>query len=138
MFTRFALAGAPDAIPDHYYAVARDVHLPALRALLARWFADSNVDAMLLPATMTAATPIGDDHTVRIGDTDVAFPKAMGRNIAPGSTAGLPGLVLGAGLANGLPVAIELDGPAGSDRKLLGIGIAIEALLGVLQPAVCS
>jgi Asp-tRNA(Asn)/Glu-tRNA(Gln) amidotransferase A subunit family amidase len=55
------------------------------------------------------------------------------RNIAPGSTAGLPGLVLAAGLAAGLPVGIEIDGPAGSDRKLLGIGLAIEAALGVLR-----
>jgi Asp-tRNA(Asn)/Glu-tRNA(Gln) amidotransferase A subunit family amidase len=133
IFERFALPGAPDAIPDAYYAVARDIHLPTLRALLARWFADSGVDAMLLPATMTTATPIGVDQTVRIGDVDIAFPKVMGRNIAPGSTAGLPGLVLAAGLAAGLPVGIEIDGPAGSDRKLLGIGLAIEAALGVLR-----
>jgi Asp-tRNA(Asn)/Glu-tRNA(Gln) amidotransferase A subunit family amidase len=134
IFKRFAVPGAPNAIPDEYYAFARDVHLPTLRALLARWFADSGVDAMLLPATMTTATPIGVDQMVRIGDADVAFAKAMGRNIAPGSTAGLPGLVLAAGLADGLPVGIELDGPAGSDRRLLGIGLAVEALLGVLRP----
>ena len=76
--------------------------------------------------------PIGADSIIRIGDADVAFSAAMGRNIAPGSTAGLPGLVLPAGLADGLPVAIELDGPAGTDRRLLGIGLAIEALLGPL------
>jgi mandelamide amidase len=89
---------------------------------------------MLLPATMVAATPIGADATVRIEGVDVDFMAAMGRNIAPASTAGLPGLVLPAGLADGLPVAIELDGPAGSDRKLLGIGLAIEALLGRFAP----
>ncbi len=131
---QFALPDAPQAVPDDYYAVARDVKLPVLRALLAEWFASHEVDAMLLPATMAAATPIGTDRTVRIGDADVAFPMVMGRNIAPGSTAGLPGLVLPAGLAGGLPVAIELDGPTGSDRQLLGIGLAVEAMLGTLQP----
>ena len=131
---QFALPGAPQAIPDGYYATARDVQLPALRALLADWYAEYRVDAMLLPGTMAAATPIGTDKLVRIGDIDVAFSVVMGRNIAPGSTAGLPGLVLPAGLADGLPVAIELDGPAGTDRQLLGIGLAIEAMLGRFQP----
>jgi mandelamide amidase len=131
---QFAVPGAPHAVPDDYYAVARDEKLPVLRALLAEWFASHAVDAMLLPATMAAATPIGDDRTVRIRDANVAFSTVMGRNIAPGSTAGLPGLVLPAALAGGLPVAIELDGPAGSDRRLLGIGLAVEALLGTLRP----
>lgn len=132
MLRRFALPGAPDAISDDAYRAARDVHRPALRALLAAWFADHRVDAMLLPATMVTATPIGASDRVRIDNTDVAFATAVGRNIAPGSTAGLPGLVLPAGLADGLPVAIELDGPEGTDRQLLGIGLAVEALLGRL------
>ena len=132
LLTHFALPGAPSAIPEAVYTAARDVHLPALRALMAQWFADNRVDAMLLPVTMTPATLIGEDNTVRIGNEDVPFPTAMGRNIAPGSTAGLPGLVLPAGIADGLPVAIELDGPAGTDRALLGIGLAVEALLGSL------
>ena len=45
----------------------------------------------------------------------------VARNIDPGSTAGLPGLVLPAGMTSGgLPVALEFDGPAGSDRALDG------------------
>ena len=128
----FAVPGAPNAIPEAYYTAAITEHLPALRAMLAAWFAENRLDAMLLPATMVPATPIGADSLVRIGNAEVPFPTAMGRNIAPGSTAGLPGLVLPAGLADGLPVAIKLDGPAGSDRALLGIGLAIEALLGPL------
>ena len=131
-----ALPSAPLGISDATYLAAKDMHLPVLRALLQDWFDAHQIDAMLLPATMVAAVPIGADSTVRIGDTDVTFRAAMGRNIAPASTAGLPGLVLPAGLADGLPVAIELDGPAGSDRRLLGIGLAIEALLGPLEPPV--
>jgi mandelamide amidase len=132
LLRHFSLPGAPYAIAEADYLAAREVHLPALRAAMAAWFATHRVDAMLLPATMTAATPIEADATVRIGDRDIAFSTAMGRNIAPGSSAGLPGLVLPAGLADGLPVAIELDGPAGSDRRLLGIGLAIEGVLGRL------
>jgi mandelamide amidase len=32
----------------------------------------------------------------------------------------------------GLPVGLELDGPAGSDRRLLAIGLALEKLFGRL------
>jgi Asp-tRNA(Asn)/Glu-tRNA(Gln) amidotransferase A subunit family amidase len=31
-----------------------------------------------------------------------------------------------------LPVGIELDGPTGSDRRLLAIGVAFEQVLGSL------
>jgi mandelamide amidase len=34
----------------------------------------------------------------------------------------------------GLPVGLEIDGPVGSDGKLLGLGLAIEALLGDAPP----
>lgn len=132
----FALPGAPHAIPDEVYASARDVHLPALKTLLSDGFAHNHVDAMLLPTTMATATPIGADQTVRIGAVDVPFSTVMGRNIAPGSTAGLPGLVLPVGWADGLPVSMELDGPAGADRKLLGIGLAVEAILRASPPPV--
>ena len=57
----------------------------------------------------------------------------MARNIAPGSTAGLPGLILPAGIASGgLPIALELDGPAGSDRSLLALGLIAEHALGAI------
>jgi len=36
--------------------------------------------------------------------------------------------------ADGLPEGLELDGPLGSDPRLLGIGIAMEALLGLVAP----
>ncbi len=68
-----------------------------------------------------------------MGSKSVAFETAIARNIAPGSTAGIPGLVLPAGMTpSGLPVAIELDGPAGSDRALLSIGAAVAELLDPL------
>ena len=55
------------------------------------------------------------------------------RNTDPGSNAGIPGLSLPAGLtASGLPVGLELDGPLGSDMRLLGIAMGFEALLGRL------
>jgi Asp-tRNA(Asn)/Glu-tRNA(Gln) amidotransferase A subunit family amidase len=33
-----------------------------------------------------------------------------------------------------LPVGLEIDGPVGSDAKLLGLGLAIEGVLGLAPP----
>jgi mandelamide amidase len=99
--------------------------------MLANYFSNHGLSAMIFPATMVPATPIGQATRVLIGGAQVPFATAIARNITPGSTAGLPGLVLPAGLTSDtrLPVGLELDGPAGSDRTLLGIGLALEAAL---------
>jgi Asp-tRNA(Asn)/Glu-tRNA(Gln) amidotransferase A subunit family amidase len=137
VFAQVALRGAPSAIAEDVYAVARDAARPALQQAMAAWFDDNRIDAMLLPATMVPATPVGDQGNVEIGGESVPFATAIARNITPGSTLGLPGLVLPCGLtAGGLPVAIELDGTAGSDRRLLAIGMAVEAVLGALPAPV--
>ena len=51
-----------------------------------------------------------------------------------GSNAGIPGLQIPAGLGpeTKLPVGIELDGPAGSDRRLIALGLAMKKILGRL------
>jgi len=36
--------------------------------------------------------------------------------------------------AKGLPVAIQFDGPAGHDRSLLSLGLAVEPVLGRIAP----
>lgn len=60
---------------------------------------------------------------------------AMSRNIAPGSTEGLPGLVLAAGLTQGgLPVSREFVGASESDSALLALGVSVERVLGHLPP----
>ncbi|WP_439547556.1 amidase family protein [Sandarakinorhabdus sp.] len=137
VFTQMALRGAPSAITAELYAAARDVARPALQQAMAAWFADHRIDAMLLPATMVPATPVGDQGDIDIGGVAVSFVTAIARNISPASTLGLPALVLPCGRTRaGLPVGIELDGPAGSDRRLLAIGMAVEALLGPLPAPV--
>jgi mandelamide amidase len=52
------------------------------------------------------------------------------RNTAPASVVGLPAISLPMGLSTaGLPMGIELDGPEGSDRRLLALAASLEALL---------
>ncbi len=90
---------------------------------------------MIFPTTQVAAPPIGHDLETTLNGETVQFVPVISRNITPGSTGGLPGVIVPADLNNeGLPVSLELDGPAGSDRDLLGIGLAVESVLGRLPP----
>jgi indoleacetamide hydrolase len=42
-------------------------------------------------------------------------------------------LVLAAGIVpGGLPIALEFDGQAGSDRSLLALGLSLERVLGAV------
>jgi mandelamide amidase len=132
-FERYVLPGATYAVSESVYRAAVDVHLPALREVFRRYFAETGVTAIVFPTTQMPATLIGQEE-VEIKGKKLPFEAAVSRNIAPGSTAGLPGLVLPAGLGAGLPVAIELDGPAGSDRTMLALGLAVERVLGKLPP----
>jgi len=129
-FALYTVPGAPQGISEETYAAAIAL-LPEMRSAYATYFRDHDLTALVFPTTLVAATPIGQAETVEIRGESVPFLVAMSRNIAPGSTAGLPGLVLPAGLtAEGLPVGLELDGPAASDRTLLSLGLAVEATLG--------
>ena len=58
------------------------------------------------------------------------------QNTDPGSNASVPGIQIpvALGAASKLPVELQLDGTAGSDRKLLAIGIAMEKIFGRLPP----
>jgi mandelamide amidase len=129
-------AGGKDFVTDAQYEEIVRVHLPGLRAMYKDYFARSGVAAIVFPTTILPAPKLGEeDMEVEVGGRRIPLDEAMSRNIAPGSTAGLPGLVLPAGLtSSGLPVALEFDGPAGSDRALLAVGLALEAVLGKLPP----
>lgn len=135
MLTQVVNPGGRDYVSDAQYAEITRVHLPQLRALYRDYFARSGVAALVFPATMIPALRIGDENEIVVAGHRLRFDAAIARNIAPGSTAGIPGLVLPAGLTGaGLPVALEFDGPAGSDRALLALGLALEPVLGTLPP----
>jgi Asp-tRNA(Asn)/Glu-tRNA(Gln) amidotransferase A subunit family amidase len=134
VFDSDVLPGSPHFVSDAAYGAAVRTHLPRLRQLYRDYFARTGVAAIVFPATRVAALPIGSEEDVMIQGQAVPFETAVARNIAPGSTAGLPGLVLPAGLtASGLPVAIELDAAAGSDRALLALGHSVAEALGTIS-----
>ena len=139
LFRSDVLPGGSNFVSEDTYAAARDIYLPALRRLYRNYFARTGVAAIIFPVTLAPAPLIGEDVTVDIRGRKIPFFTVAGRNIAPGSTAGLPGLVLPAGLTTThLPVGIELDGPSGSDRRLLSIGLSVEAALGHIYGPACG
>ena len=125
-------------VPAAQYQRIIAVDLPALKALYRGYFERSGVAGIIFPAAILPAPTIEGSEAdtaqmVAIGGRRMPLDKAISRNISPGSTAGLPGLVLPVGLTSaGLPVALELDGPAGADRRLLALGLALEVELGRL------
>lgn len=124
-----ALSGA---ISEKDYLEAKDVQRPLLQQAYADYFKDHQVEAVIFPTTPLLARKLQTDmDTVEFEGAQVpAFPTYI-RNTDPASNAGLPGISLPAGLSSsGLPIGVELDGPVGSDRRLLAIAAAIEALLG--------
>lgn len=101
---------------------------PALQALYRDTFAKNKLDAIAFPTTpkvAIAATPESsslENFLLYIQNTD------------PGSNAGVPGIQIpvALGASSKLPVGLELDGPAGSDRRLLAIGMAMDKVFGRL------
>jgi mandelamide amidase len=120
-------------VSEALYRAARDDRMPRLRALFQDYFARHAVAAIIFPATALTASAIGEDEQVMLCGRPVSTFAAFLRNTEPATLAGLPGIVLPAGRSpDGLPVGVELDGPPGSDRRLLAIAAAIEPFLAPL------
>jgi Asp-tRNA(Asn)/Glu-tRNA(Gln) amidotransferase A subunit family amidase len=117
-----------DAAP--IYKAAMEQARPALSRHFADTFQKNGIDALLAPTTPHVAAVQGPDASSL--PTFLLFI----RNTDPGSNAGIPGLTIPAGLgpSTGLPVGLSLDGPRGSDQRLLAIGMAIEKVLGRTPP----
>ena len=121
---------ADGAVPQSAYQDALKSRVK-LQQSYARYFADLRVDAMLFPTSPLPARALGEDETVLLGGQRVPTFHTYIRHTDPGSNAGIPGISLPAGLTTeGLPVGLELDGPAGSDARLLALAQAFEAALG--------
>ncbi len=119
-----------DAKPAYDAAMATS--RPALQALYRDTFAKARLDALIFPTVPKVAMVANAESS--------SVPVFVGviQNTDPGSNAGVPGvqLPLALGASSRLPVGLELDGPAGSDRRLIAIALALEKLFGRLPPPV--
>jgi mandelamide amidase len=112
------------------YDAAIKTARPALQALYQETFAKNHLDAIAFPTTPKVAIPADPDSS------SLANFVLFIQNTDPGGNAGVPGvqIPIALGATTKLPVGLELDGPAGSDRRLIAIGMAFEKLLGRLPP----
>jgi Asp-tRNA(Asn)/Glu-tRNA(Gln) amidotransferase A subunit family amidase len=103
---------------------------PALQQLYRDTFAKNHLDAIVFPTAPKVAMDANPDSS------SVPNFVLYIQNTDPGSNAGIPGIQIpiALGATSKLPVGMELDGPAGSDRRLLSIGLALEKLLGKIPP----
>lgn len=103
---------------------------PRLRQAYDDCFSAHRLEALIFPTTPLPAALIGEDETVQLNGQTVPTFLTFARNAAPGSLVGVPGISLPMGCnAAGLPLGIALDGPVGSDRRLLALAQALEKLL---------
>jgi indoleacetamide hydrolase len=126
------LPGPDDTVVDAkpaYEAAIRTAR-PALQQLYRDTFASNRLDAIVFPTVPKVAITSNPESS------DLANFAMYIQNTDPGSNAGIPGLQIpiALGATSALPVGMELDGPAGSDRRLLSIGLALEQLFGRLSP----
>jgi mandelamide amidase len=121
--------------PDNTLVDARPIYdaaiktaRPALQALYGNIFASNRLDAIAFPTTPRVAIASNPDSS------SLENFGLFIQNTDPGSNAGIPGIQIpiALGASSKLPVGIELDGPAGSDRRLLAIGMALEKVFGRL------
>ncbi|MGY8634356.1 indoleacetamide hydrolase [Bradyrhizobium sp. 14AA] len=117
-----------DAKP--FYDAAIATARPALQALYAKSFADNRLEAIAFPTTPRVAIASNPDSS------SLENFGLFIQNTDPGSNAGIPGIQIpiALGATSKLPIGLELDGPAGSDERLLAIGIALDTVFGRLPP----
>jgi mandelamide amidase len=58
--------------------------------------------------------------------------RAVAQNIFMAPRFGAPALNIPVGMSQGLPAGLELDALPGNDSDLLGLGIAIQATIGLI------
>jgi aspartyl-tRNA(Asn)/glutamyl-tRNA(Gln) amidotransferase subunit A len=105
---------------DAYYGQAEKV-----RTLIARDYAAAfeRVDALVSPTTPTLAFPLGE----RVDDPMAMYLADL--CTIPANLAGLPAMSVPCGLADGLPVGLQVMAPALADDRLYRVGGALEAEL---------
>ncbi|MHA7224293.1 amidase [Arthrobacter sp. RHLT1-20] len=95
-----------------------------LKQKLHRIFED--VDVIVGP-TLPARTPSIGASVATINGRNVDFLESLVRLLGPASLLGLPSLSVPCGLVDGMPVGMQIIGPALGEQKVLNVGLVIES-----------
>jgi aspartyl-tRNA(Asn)/glutamyl-tRNA(Gln) amidotransferase subunit A len=96
----------------------------ALNGTVAGLFAEH--DLIVTPSAAAMPWPAADTHPPVIAGQPVG-PRGHAVFTAIGNACGLPGLTLPCGLHEGLPIGLQVLGPAGADARVLAFGLQAEA-----------
>ena len=128
-----------EAVSEDVYTHAITTIRPAIQQSYANVFSENNIQALLFPATLLQPNKISELGTSTIRGKKTSYLLASSHNVQPASIGGSPGLTVAASLTgSGLPAAIGFDGPIGSDRDLLAIGMAYENIRPIMPSPVLA
>lgn len=112
------------AMPASDYLEARH-RRRSVMAGLRRTFAGGTIDALLIPTTPSQALKRGETEVVLEGGV-TSHRDAQLALTAPFSLAGVPTASLPFGSIGGLPVGVQVAGPAGADARTLDVAQWLE------------
>ena len=111
------------------FILARDyLQAQRYRALLGRRVADQwrQVELIVTPTLPITATPLGQ-ATVTAGNVEEPVYMALLRNTEPFNLTGLPALTVPCGFSSeGMPIGMQIIGPAFAEAKVLRMGDAYQ------------
>ena len=109
--------------------LAKDyLHAQRYRTMLGRTIVDlfDEVDLLATPTVPIAAPPLGVSHVDIEGKEEAVFGLLL-RNTEPFNLTGLPALAIPCGFSDGgLPISLQLAGPAFSEARVLSAGHAYQ------------
>ena len=121
--------------PEAIWEIEQGLHLDAAAVhaasvIRSRWYAQAarlfeRFDALVLPAAQVWPFPAALRHPETVGGRKLDTYHRWMEIVVPVSLAGLPCLAVPAGFgAQGLPMGMQIFGPAGSDARILALGQA--------------
>jgi amidase len=108
------------------HGFVKDRHREAYRSQSQSWFADNGIDVLLTPA-LASTPPAARHYAPRSWLSNLMSSMRFAPYAAPWNVAGFPAIAVPMGIrTDGLPVAVQLVGPPGSELTLLSVAGQLE------------